>query len=240
MKLSIIIPVYNEKRYFEVLLKKVLDVKIPLKKEIIIVEGNSDDGTKELVKKYEGKLNFKIIYEYNRSGKGAAVRKGIRAATGDIILIQDSDLEYNPKEYNKLLKPILKGKTKFVLGSRNLGLETWAIRKYDHGKWYGYTINVCSEMLYLLFYVLYGVKYTDPQTMFKIFHKDCLKDITLVSNKFDLDWEIVCKLTRKGFIATEIPVSYKGRTNEEGKKINVWRDGPLALWTIIKYRLVFV
>ena len=243
-KLSIIIPVYNEERYFDKIMKKVLDVKLPddIHKEIIIVESNSTDGTKEIVRKYaeilQRNVQFKIIFESRPRGKGYAVRTGLRYATGDVILIQDADLEYDPDEYSTLLQPIIDNNADFVLGSRHLGAETWKIRKFDYSRWYARLVNVGSEVLNSIFALLYNIKLTDPQTMFKVFRRDCINGIKFKSNHFQLDWEIVIKLCKNGYIPIEIPVSYKARTLEQGKKIRLSRDGFLALWTIIKYRFV--
>ena len=237
-KVSIIIPVYNERDTFEKLLKRVLKVKLPIEREIIIIEGNSTDGTRKIVKKYEGKKDIKIYYINKYCGKGYKVRFGIKKSTGDIILIQDADLEYDPMEYPQLLAPLLKGKTKFVLGSRHLGKKTWKIREFDHSKWYGHFVSVGSEATNWYFLLLYGVKLTDPQTMYKIFTRDCLNTVTLKSNEFDLDWEIVIKLCKTGFKPIEVPVSYKARTFEQGKKIRIVRDGFRALWAITKYRFI--
>lgn len=238
MKLSIVIPVYNEINTFEPLIKKVLSVKLNLKKEIIVVEGGSNDGTKELVDKFKNEEEIKIFHLNKYSGKGYKVKYGLRRVTGDIILIQDADLEYNPEEYPELIKPITNGETNFVLGSRHLGKKTWKIRQFDYSKSYGQLVNMGSEVLNGLFYLLYRAKLTDPQTMYKVFKRECLQGVKLRSNNFQLDWELVIKLVKKGFIPKEVPVSYKARTKEEGKKINLWRDGILALWVILKYRFV--
>src|SRR5436853_591300 len=136
MKLSIIIPVYNELEHFEKLLKKVMAVKLPIKREIIIVEGGSTDGTTELVHKYDKHLGIRTFFVTEHIGKGYKVKYGIQQATGDIILIQDADLEYDPAEYPELIDPIIKGKTAFVLGSRHLGKSTWKIREFARTKWY--------------------------------------------------------------------------------------------------------
>ncbi len=236
-KLSIIIPIYNEAGTCEELIKRVLKVKLPTKKEIIIIESNSTDGTKEIIKKFETQKEIQIIWQEKPNGKGNAVQKGLKAATGDIILIQDADLEYKPEEYPKLLEPILKKITSFVLGSRPLGKESWNIRKYPGYFFYARLLNLGGFVYTLLFNVLYGVWLTDPATMFKVFRKECIKDIIFKSNYFDLDWEIVAKLIKKGYKPREVPVSYTSRSTKEGKKIRFVRDGFLVLWAIVKFRL---
>ncbi|MFH1840219.1 MAG: glycosyltransferase family 2 protein [Nanoarchaeota archaeon] len=238
MKLSIIIPVYNEEKTFTQLIEKVLNVELPIEKELIIVEGGSTDGTKSLIHKYDSNPSIKTFYLKRYSGKGYKVKYGLRQSTGDIILIQDADLEYNPDEYSELIKPIIEGKTKFVLGSRHLGCGTWKIRKFDYSAWRANLINFVSILYYTLFWFLYGVRLTDPQTMYKVFKRECLKGIKFKSNQFQLDWEIVIKLVKKGYIPLEVPVSYNCRTFKEGKKTKLIQDGFLALWAILKYRFV--
>jgi len=236
MKLSIILPVYNEKRYLEELIKKVLAVKLPIEREIIIIESNSTDGSKEIVKKYEGKKDFKIIYEDKPRGKGSAVKKGFDAATGDIIIIQDADLEYNPRDYLKLIDPIIKKQAKFVIGSRKLGQDTWKIRNPKTNIMKAGFINVIAHLADHFFNILYGVHLTDPQSMYKVFHKDCLKGIKFKSNYFDLDWEICARFIRKGYTPLELPIYYRSRSFKEGKKIRLLRDIFLNIKAIIKYR----
>lgn len=237
MKLSILMPVYNEEKYIEKIINKVMAIDIGnIEKEIIIIESNSIDGTKELIKKYENKDGFKIIYEQKAQGKGCAIRKGFKSATGDIILIQDADLEYTPDDYPKLLKPILEGRAKFVLGSRYLGKKSLFIRHFEDSPIKAFTINIGAKFLDGIFNILYSVSITDPQTMYKIFNKECLKDIEFKSNYFDLDWEIVSKFIRKGYIPVEIPIHYESRDIYQGKKISLRRDAFKNLWAIIKYR----
>jgi len=254
MKVSIIIPVYNEAKSFEKLLKKVLAVKLPIQKEILIIEGGSTDGTTQLVHKYDTytkstdknskntdttqKNTIRTFYVTEHFGKGYKVRYGIKKSTGDIILIQDADLEYDPNEYPELLAPIIKGTTSFVLGSRHMQKKTWKIREFDYSRWYGRLIDGLDAGFKYFFALLYGIYITDPNTMYKIFRKDCLKRMTLRSNNFDLDMELLAKLLKKGYKPIELPVSYKGRSREEGKKIRIVKDGIRAIWTTIKYRIV--
>lgn len=237
MKLSIIIPVYNEVRTFIPLMERVLALKIPkIDKEIVIVESNSTDGTRDLVKKFEKKKNIKVIYEKRPRGKGHALKKAFHHVTGDIVLIQDADLEYKPEEYPELIDPIIKGKTKFVLGSRHLGMKDWKIRKFVRNKLYEKVLNLGDFLYTSLFNFLYGVRLTDPATMFKVFKRECIKNMRFRSNYFELDWEIVAKLIRAGYLPKEVPVSYASRTTAQGKKIRFFRDGTLVLFAILYFR----
>src|SRR3989338_5125631 len=211
-KLFIIIPVYNEVAYVAQLLDRVLAVKLPLTKEIIIIESNSTDGTRDIIKKYEKKKDVKVFYQEKPLGKGNALKLGFQHATGDIILIQDADLEYKPEEYEKLLEPILSGQTSFVLGSRPLAKESWTIRKYPGYFFYARLLNLGGFFYTMLFNTLYFVWLTDPATMFKVFKKECISGMTFKSNYFDLDWELVSKLVRKGYAPVEVPVSYHSRS----------------------------
>lgn len=239
MKLSIIMPVYNEVKYIDEIIDKVSSVDIgDIKKEIIVIESNSTDGTRDLIKKYENKDGFKIIYEEKPQGKGHAVRKGFCSATGDIILIQDADLEYNPDEYPELLKPILEGKAKFVLGSRHLGNNGWVVRKFTDDPVRALIMNVGSVGFNFMFNILYGTWLTDPMTMYKVFKRECLEGIEFKSDYFDLDWEIVGKFVRKGYLPLEVPISYISRSNSEGKKVKLRRDIYKNLKSVIKYRFV--
>ncbi len=239
MKLSVIMPVYNEARTFDEIMKRVMKVRIPgVTKEIIIIESGSTDGTKEKVKKYTGKPGIKIFYQPAPRGKGNAMKIGLAKSTGDIILIQDADLEYKPEEYPRLLKPIITGKTNFVIGSRNLGKGDWKIRKYKSEGTYGAVLNFGGVFFTSLFNLLYRVKLTDPATMFKVFRKDCMKGIEFKSNFFELDWEIVAKLVKKGHKPLEVPVSYFSRSKEEGKKIRFFRDSTRVFTAIIYFRFL--
>ena len=237
MKLSIIIPVYNEAKYVDEIINKVCSADIGnIEKEIIIIESNSTDGTRELVKEYENKPGFKIIYEKKPAGKGHAVKNGLKAATGDILLIQDADLEYNPNEYPILLKPILEGNAKFVLGSRHLGNNGWAYRKFTDDFPMAFICNTGTKVFDFFFNCLYGVKLTDPMTMYKVFSRECLSGIEFKSDYFDLDLEIVAKFIKKGYIPLEVPVSYVSRSFSDGKKVIFHREVIKNLIAVIKYR----
>lgn len=235
--LSIIVPVYNEVESLRGLIDRVERVELPVRKEFILVESGSTDGSRELVAKLAEERGYKAIFEDRPNGKGSAVVRGFEAATGDILLIQDADLEYDPNDYGDLIDPILKGKARFVLGSRHLGAGTWKIRRYDDSKWYAGILNAGSVFFNTVFYALYGVELTDPQTMYKVFRRECLKGIVWESKRFDLDWEIVCKFVRNGHIPLEVPVNYRGRSAAEGKKIKIWPDAWLALRAIVRFRV---
>ena len=236
-KLSIIIPIYNEAATVAELLDRVLAVRIPsVSKEIIIIESNSTDGTKEILKRYEKKKDVNIFYQEKPLGKGNALKLGFQHVTGDIILIQDADLEYKPEEYASLLEPILSGKAAFVLGSRPLGKESWSIRKYPGYFFYARLLNLGGFFYTVLFNFLYFVWLTDPATMFKVFKRECISGMNFKSNYFDLDWELVAKLVKKGYHPLEVPVTYHSRSTAEGKKIRFLRDGFLVFLAIVRYR----
>lgn len=234
-KLSIIIPVYNEARTIKIVLDRVNNLKINgLTKEIIVVDDGSNDGTEKILKKEREKYIY--VKHSKNKGKGAAVKTGLSKATGNIILIQDADLEYRFEDYPELLDPILRNEANFVLGSRHLNTSKWKTREFIDSKMYAAVLNIGGIFYTKLFNFLYGVSLTDPATMYKIFRRECIKDIIFKSNYFELDWEMVAKLIKKGNIPIEIPVSYKSRSPKEGKKIKLLRDGFLVLWAIIKFR----
>jgi len=236
-RLSIILPVYNEKATASLLIDKVLAVSLPgIEKEIIAIESRSTDGTREVIELYAAEKKLKAIYEDRPMGKGHAVKTGLAAATGDWVLIQDADLEYDPADYPKLLAPLGTGAAAFVLGSRHLGHADWRYRRQGTARWIGYFID-CGAWVYTkLFNTLYGVSLTDAATMYKVFERRCLEGIHLESDGFELDFEIVGKFVRKGWIPVEVPVSYESRSFEEGKKVRIWRDGWRVLAAIIRFR----
>jgi len=228
-KVSIIIPAYNEEKTIEKILEKVLNVKLPLEKEIIIVNDGSTDKTGEIVEKFIKKHpneNIKLINKKN-GGKGSALKLGIKHSTGDIIIIQDADLEYDPNDYPKLIEPILKGKAKVVYGSRLRKMKN----RFSHLSFLigGLTITLFTNLLYLTFL-------TDEPTCYKVFHKE-LKDILINAegDKFDWEPEVTAKILRRGYKIYEVPISYYPRTLKEGKKIR-WKDGVDAILTLLKWR----
>lgn len=235
MKLSIIMPVYNEEKTLLDVVKKVVSVSLPIERELIIVEGGSTDNTKKIMDNTKFP-SFVRIYHINKScGKGYKVRFGIKQSKGDIILIQDADLEYDPADYAKLIKPILDKKKDFVLGSRHLGKETWRIRAFKSQPIKSRVTNVGAKFLDTVFNIINRQKLTDPQTMYKVFRKKCLDGINLKSNFFDLDWEIVIRLIQKGYLPLELPVTYNSRSSKEGKKIKLIKDGFRNLFAILRF-----
>ena len=236
-RLTIVIPVYNEVATVSTLLQKVISFPLPgIDKEIIVIESNSNDGSRAAVKQLAQQYKFRTIYEDGPQGKGHAVKAGLAAATGEWVLIQDADLEYDVADYPLLLSPLQQGKSIFVLGSRHLGRRDWRYRRTGAGQWLGPLIDIAVWIYTQVFNLLYGVSLTDPCTMFKVFRRDCLDGIHLQSNGFELDWEIVAKFVRKGLRPTELPVTYHSRSYKEGKKVRMWRDGWRALNAILRFR----
>lgn len=240
--LSIVIPIYNEKKTVLTLLDKVYHQKIKgIKKEIIIVEDNSSDGSREIVKQFaKNKSGIKVIFQEKGMGKGTAVRRGFKEVSGEIILIQDADLEYDTNDYEKLVRPIVDGKADFVLGSRHLrhsGKKAWLIRHFKgKERFYAYVMNLGGFFFHSLFNIVYDVKLTDPTTMYKVFKSSLLREVNLEGKYFELDWEIVGKFIMLGYKPLEIPVNYVSRGNSEGKKVKFSRDVLKWLITIFKVR----
>ena len=235
-KLSIILPAYNEERYIAQVIDAVLAKPLGVERELIIVESNSRDGTREIVKRYERHPDVRVLLEDRPRGKGHAVRAGLRLATGSIILIQDADFEYDIDDYDGLLEPILQRRTQFVLGSRSLGRDDWKVRRYARNPVKALAMNLAQLGFAKTFNLLYQQRTTDINTMFKVFRRECLDGIELVGDGFDLDIELVCKLVRAGFAPMEVPVNYVSRGFDEGKKINFWRDAFPSYWAIFENR----
>lgn len=233
--LSVIMPVYNEKRYFDTTMTSLLNKVIPgLDIEIIVVESNSTDGTREAVLAYEGRPRVRLVLEERPQGKGHAVRTGLKEACGDIVLIQDADCEYDFDDYEDLLKPLLTYRTAFVLGSRHTG--TWKLRNFDAEPGLVSLLNFGHLVFVLLLNTLYGQKLKDPFTMYKVFRRDCLHGLRFECNRFDFDYELVIKLIRKGYTPIEIPVNYSARSWAAGKKVRPFRDPLTWLRALVKYR----
>ena len=239
VKLSIIMPVYNEAATFDECLRRLQAAPMPgIQKEIIIVEAGSTDGTPKIIDKHKKEKNVRVFHLKNHCGKGSKLQFGFKKATGDIITIQDADLEYDPNDHYRLIQPILKGETSFVLGSRHLGKRTWQFRRF-HGrdKLYAYVINTGTIFLDGFFNLMYGVRLTDPQTMYKVFKRSCLKNITFKEDGFHMDYEMVIKLIKAGYKPIELPVKFKSRGYSQGKKVTIIKTGTLDVLTILKYRL---
>lgn len=227
MKLSVVMPVYNEKNTIKEILRQVRSVDLgDLDKEIIVVDDCSTDGTGDILK-LEADSSIKVIRHEKNQGKGAAVRTGLASATGDLIIIQDADLEYDPEDYLKLIDPVLKGKATVVYGSRFTG------ERRNMLFWH----YVGNRFLSLVTNVLYNTTLSDMETCYKLFSREAIEGIKIKSNKFDFEPEITAKVLRRGVRIYEVPISYAGREMEEGKKIS-WKDAFPALWALTKYRFV--
>jgi len=244
MKVSVVIPVYNERAFIEEVLLRVQAV--PLNKEIIVVDDKSTDGTRAvledldkaqsggardaLVQNGKARLSLqgiRILFQPKNCGKGAALRRGFETASGDVVLVQDADLEYDPRDYEKLLEPILDGRADVVYGSRFLGGP-----QRVHYFWH----YVGNKVLTLLSDIFTNLKLTDMETCYKVFRREVLQDIKLKSDRFGFEPEITAKIAKGDWRVYEVPISYAGRTYAEGKKIT-WKDGLATLWYILRFNL---
>lgn len=235
-KLSVIVPVYNEIATVREALAQLVAKEIAgLDLELILVESNSTDGSRAVVESYRAHPRVRVLLEEKPRGKGHAVRAGLALATGDIILIQDADLEYSLDDYEPLLAPILAGERRFVLGSRH-GEGGFKIRHFDDQPFRAFVLNSAHWIFTGLINVSLGIWLRDPFTMYKVFRRECLQGLTLRCNRFDFDWELLIKLVRAGHRPIEIPVSYTSRSFAAGKKIRVFRDPLTWLWAWAKAR----
>jgi glycosyltransferase involved in cell wall biosynthesis len=228
-KLSVVIPVYNEERWIREVVRRVLEVPIP--KELVIVDDCSTDNSRTILRQLETEhSNIRLILQPHNQGKGAALREGFRHASGDVVLVQDADLEYDPAEYPKLIQPILEGRADVVYGSRFIG-DSHRVLYFWH--------SIANKALTLLSNMFTNLNLTDMETCYKVFRREVLQDIRLKSNRFGFEPEITAKIARRGrrpgWRIYEIPVSYAGRTYEEGKKIG-FKDALTAFWCILRFR----
>lgn len=224
--LSVIIPVYNEKTTIAEVIEKVSAVDLPIEKEIIVVDDGSTDGTIEVLQLSRDKVRTTHLAPVN-VGKGAAVRIGLTLVNGDIILIQDADLELDPSEFRQLIQPILDEKTSVVYGSRFLQKNSVPVARY-----------LANFLLTSATNLLFGTRLTDMETAYKVFTREVAQDLKLESNRFEIEPEITAQIALKGYEILEVPISYRPRTKSEGKKIK-WRDGIKGFWTLLKYSRIF-
>ena len=229
MKLSIVIPVYNEKNFIREIVERVRIISLPdVEKEIIIVDDFSTDGTRDILQRDLEPLVSKVIYREKNQGKGAALRAGFQQVSGDIVIIQDSDLEYNPAEYPKLIQPILENQADVVYGSRFIGSEPHRVLYFWH--------YVGNKFLTLLSNMFTNLNLTDMETCYKVFRTEVLDSVKIEQNRFGFEPEITAKVSRGNWRIYEVGIAYFGRNYAEGKKIN-WKDGLQAIWCILRYNL---
>jgi glycosyltransferase involved in cell wall biosynthesis len=221
--LSVVMPAYNERDTIEEIIRRVLAV--PLRIELIVVDDASTDGTREILQALALALPFKLLLQPHNRGKGAALRRGFAEVTGDIVVIQDADLEYSPEEYPELLELICAGRADVVYGSRFIGRHRVFL----------FTHFLGNRLLTGLTNMLYNTMLTDMETCFKMMRVDVLRSMTLRSERFGIEPELTAKIFKRGYRVYEVPITYDGRGYEEGKKIT-WKDGVVAVWTLLKYR----
>jgi len=226
MKLSVLIPVYNEKNTIREIIKRVQATKRAT--EIVIVDDGSQDGTRDILAELDGKGGVRVILHEKNGGKGAALRTAIQSATGDVMLIQDADLEYDPREYPGLLKPIEENLADVVYGSRFLGAPHRAILFWN---------MLANKMLTLMTNILYNNILTDMETGYKVFRREVVADMHLRANRFDFEPEFTAKILKRKVRVYEVPISFNPREYSEGKKIGLW-DAFEAVWALLKYRFV--
>jgi glycosyltransferase involved in cell wall biosynthesis len=223
-RLSVIVPVFNERNTVAEIVRRMRSVDLPVEREIVIVDDGSNDGTRDVLTQL-GDSTVRVVKHPVNRGKGAAIRTGLEHATGDVVLVQDADLEYDPEDWPKLLAPVLKGRARVVYGSRFTGER----RNMLFLHWVG------NRFLSLVTNILYNSTLSDMETCYKLFERNVLDGIQLRAERFDFEPEFTAKILRRGVRIYEVPISYAGREPHEGKKIT-WRDGVTALWTLVKYR----
>jgi glycosyltransferase involved in cell wall biosynthesis len=225
-RLSVVVPCYNEQHTIREIVRRIKEVPIP--KEIIIIDDASGDGTRAVLKQMEGEPDVRILYHEQNRGKGAALKTGFAHATGDVVLVQDADLEYDPVEYPRLIQPIVEGRADAVFGSRFLGDRSHRVLYYWH--------YLGNQFLTLLSNAFTNLNLTDMETCYKVFRRELIAEVTptLKQDRFGIEPELTAKIARRNARIYEIAISYSGRTYKEGKKIG-WKDGVKALWCILRY-----
>jgi len=235
--LSVIVPVYNEAATVARVLDAVLAVRLDgVRIEAIVVESNSTDGTRAIVARYAGHPRVTCLFEDRPRGKGHATRLGLAHARGDVLLIQDADLEYDVADYPALLEPILRGHAAFVLGSRHGEGGPWRLRRFDRPV-VAQTYNLAHVLVTAAINLLFGLRLRDPQTMYKVFRRECIEGLEFRADRFDFDYELLLKIVRRGYRPLEVPVRYRSRSHAEGKKFTLRRDALRGLVMILRVRL---
>jgi glycosyltransferase involved in cell wall biosynthesis len=232
--LSIVMPVFNEAATVAEVIDAVLAVELPVDRELIIVESNSTDTSREIVSRYADHPNVRLILQDKPRGKGAAVRAGFEVIRGDFILIQDADMEYDVNDYPIVLQPLLDGRATFVLGCRHV--RGRPMREFTEARHMSRLLNVAHWGFTGLFDLVYWVRLRDPFTMYKVFRSDCIRGVRFEANRFDFDWELVGKLVRLGHRPLEVKVNYNSRGFEEGKKVRLFRDPLTWMVALVKFR----
>jgi glycosyltransferase involved in cell wall biosynthesis len=221
--LSVVMPVFNERTTIEEIVGRVMAV--PLRIELVVVDDCSTDGTRAMLSQLQQQHGFTLLLQERNQGKGSALRRGFSAVTGDLVVIQDADLEYSPEELPELIEPIVQGKADVVYGSRFLGRH----------RVFMFTHYLGNRVLTMMTNVLYNTMLTDMETCYKVMRREVLTGMNLQSNGFGIEPEMTAKIFKRGFRVYEIPISYDGRSYEEGKKIS-WKDGVVAVWVLLRYR----
>jgi glycosyltransferase involved in cell wall biosynthesis len=221
--LSVVMPCFNESETIEEIIRRVLAV--PVRIQLIVVDDGSNDGTRDILPRLERELGFTLVLQPHNQGKGAALRRGFEEVRGDIVVIQDADLEYSPEEFPSLIELIAEGRADVVYGSRFLGRHRVFL----------FTHYLGNRLLTLITNVLYNTMLTDMETCYKVMRTEVLRSMSLHSDGFGIEPELTAKIFKRGYRVYELPITYDGRGYEEGKKIT-WRDGVVALWILVKYR----
>jgi glycosyltransferase involved in cell wall biosynthesis len=221
--LSVVMPAYNEKDTIEEIIRRV--VAVPIRTQLIVVDDCSTDGTRDILRRLQPEIGFTLLLQAQNGGKGSALRRGFEAVQGDLVVIQDADLEYSPEEFPQLIDLICQGRADVVYGSRFLGRHRVFLFTHYAG----------NRLLTLLTNVLYNTMLSDMETCYKVMRVDVLRSMTLDSDGFGIEPELTAKIFKRGYRVYEVPITYDGRGYDEGKKIG-WRDGVVALWVLLKYR----